>query len=119
MTQKEYMEEIVKIFNTTIKENEKIFNAYCYNNHDCIDYVIYFKTSVKDKLGLKFTDPYHAHGIGNNNESIIYKEIIDEEGFILKKEIAEFYYCTGIFGGCYVCLTDLATKEKYTVSRAN
>ena len=55
---------------------------------------------------------------GNNNEYKIFLETIDEDGFLIQKNVAEFYYCYGIYGGCFVSLTDLVTGEKLQVSRA-
>ena len=91
MTQKEYMDKILDGYHYRIELNKKDFDAYCYN----------------------------ANGIGNNNEYTIYLETADEDGFLVKKEIAEFYYCFGIFGGCFVRLTDLATGDQWEISRAH
>ena len=41
-----------------------------------------------------------------------------QDGFIIKKEIANFYYCYGLSGGCFVFVKDLRTGNKVTVSRA-
>ena len=116
-TQQEYMEELVSLFQENISSNRSIFDAYSYNNHKADDYLRYFRTDV-ERLGLKFSDCYHANGIGNNNEYKIFLEKIDEDGFVIQRNIAEFYYCRGIYGGCSVSLTDLATGEKWKVSRA-
>lgn len=117
MTQKEYMEKILDEYHYRIELNKKDFNAYCYNNDICRTHIKYFKEYVKD-IGLSFSNCYHANGIGNNNEYTIYLETTDEDGFIIKKEIANFYYCFGIYGGCFVRLTDLATGKQWEISRA-
>lgn len=116
-TQKEYMKELESIFRTNIVANASIFDAYCYRDDRADNYIRYFKTAV-EQLGLKFSNCYHANGIGNNNEYKIFLEKIDEDGFLIQKNIAEFYYCHGIFGGCFVRLTDLVTGEKLQISRA-
>ena len=52
-----------------------------------------------------------------DNDYTIYLESHDD-GFIIKKEIANFYYCYGLSGGCFVFVKDLRTGNKVTVSRA-
>lgn len=116
-TQKEYMKEIKTIFDTEIVPYRSIFDAYGYNDDRACDYIKRFKHKV-EWLGLKFSNCYHANGIGNNNEYKIFLEVIDEDGFLIQKNIAELYYCYGIYGGCSVMLTDLVTGEKLKVSRA-
>lgn len=116
-TQKEYMQEITTLFNTHITANESIFNAYCYRDDRASIYLKNFRNAV-ERLGLKFSNCYHANGIGNNNEYKIFLEKIDEDGFLVQKNIAELYYCRGIYGGCGVMLTDLVTGRKLKVSRA-
>lgn len=116
-TQKEYMQDIIKLFNTHITANKSIFDAYCYRDDRCNAYIKYFKNAV-EQLGLKFSNCYHANGIGNNNEYKIFLEKIDEDGFLIQKNVAEFYYCHGIYGGCFVSLTNLVTGDKLKVSRA-
>jgi hypothetical protein len=116
-TQKEYMKDLELLFTTHIKANSSIFDAYCYRDDRACNYIKYFKSAV-ERLGLKFSNCYHANGIGNNNEYKIFLEKIDEDGFLIQKNIAEFYYCYGIYGGCTVILTDLVTGEKLKVSRA-
>ena len=118
MTQKEYMEKIMNSYYSYVVLNKRDFDAYCYNNDTCRTHIKNFKEYVKN-LGLTFSNCYNANGIGNNNEYTIYLETIDEDGFLIKKEIAKLYYCFGIFGGCYICLTNLATGEKCIVSRAH
>lgn len=117
-TQKEYMQEIITLFNTHITANRSIFDAYCYRDDRANIYLKHFRNAV-ERLGLKFSNCYHDHGIGNNNEYKIFLEKIDEDGFLIQKNIAEFYYCHGIYGGCFVSLTNLATGEKIKVSHAN
>ena len=116
-TQREYMQEIIKLFRSNIVSYEKIFDAYCYRDSRADQYIKYFKSDV-EQLGLKFSNCYHAHGIGNNNQYYIYLEKIDEDGFLIQKNVAEFYYCHGIYGGCFVSLTDVTTGEKWKVSHA-
>ena len=67
---------------------------------------------------MKYSEVYHANGIGNNNKYTIYVEEVDNDGFVIRKNIAEIYYCYGIYGGCYVALTDLSTKTSWTIGRA-
>ena len=116
-TQKEYMAIIKKEFADIIESNKNIFDAYNYSNHKACDLIIQFRKNI-ERCGLKFSKCYHANGIGNNNENTIFIETTDDDGFVVQKNVASFYYCYGIFGGCYVSLTDLATNEKFAVSRA-
>lgn len=116
-TQAEYMELLKALFDEYIGNNVAILNKYCYNNNDALTLIRQFKTDVTGE-GLKFSNCYHANGIGNNNEYKIYLETHDEDGFVIQKNIAEFYYCTGIYGGCFVSLTNLATGEKLQAGRA-
>ena len=116
-TQKEYMKDINVLFTTHIAAYKGIFDAYGYNDSRACDYINRFKSAV-GRLGLKFSNCYHANGIGNNNEYKIFLETIDADGFLIQKNVAEFYYCYGIYGGCTVILTDLVTGEKRKVSSA-
>lgn len=61
--------------------------------------------------GMKFGNTYHAHGIGNNNEKPIYVMSVDEDGFIIEKNVAKFSYVYGIYGGILVKLRDYANDE--------
>ena len=117
MKQSEYMLIINKLFNKHIERNKHVFDSYCYNDHRACDLIVDFKKDV-EKLGLKFSNCHHANGIGNNNDYTIYIETHDDDGFVIKKEIANFYYCYGIYGGCYVLIKDLATGNTIKVSRA-
>ena len=117
-TQQEYMKELRVLFRNNIMSNSSIFDAYCYRDDRCNTYIKYFKNEVEQLLGLKFSNCYHANGIGNNNEYKIFLETIDEDGFLIQKNVAKFYYCHGIYGGCFVRLTDLVTGEKLQVSHA-
>lgn len=116
-TQKEYMECIKNEFIVGIKLFSEVINSYSYCDKRACKLINGFIDNVK-KHGLKFTDCYHANGIGNNNDYRIYIETKDDEGFVIQKNIARFYYCYGIYGGCYVMLEDLATNEKIVVGRA-
>ena len=116
-TQKEYMQEIKTIFDTQIVPYRSIFDAYNYSDNRACDYINNFIQRVK-WLGLKFSNCYHANGIGNNNEYKIFLETIDKDGFLIQKNVAELYYCYGIYGGCTVILTDLVTGERWQISRA-
>ena len=116
-TQKEYMSRIKAAFNMFITQNKDKLKAYSYINNEALSCIKSFFDFVKAD-DTKFSNCYHANGIGNNNEYTIYVEDIDENGFLIKKEIAEFYYCTGIFGGVSAYLKDLATGEKIIVGRA-
>jgi hypothetical protein len=116
-TQKEYMEELEASFRSQIMAYSSVLNAYSYTDNRACDRIKSFKDRVK-LLGLKFSNCYHASGIGNNNDYMIFLETKDQDGFIIQKNIANFYYCYGIFGGCYVMLKDLSTGKKITVGRA-
>ena len=116
-TQKEYMGCIKNEFIVNIQMFSRIIDAYCYNDHRACDLINRFKENVK-KHGLKFSNCHHANGIGNNNDYMIYVETRDADGFVIQKNVANFYYCYGIYGGCYVMLKDLATGEKFVVGRA-
>ena len=70
-TQKEYMRDIELLFYTHIVDNTDIFDAYCYRDDRANTYLKSFRNAV-ERLGLKFSNCYHANGIGNNNE---YKKI--------------------------------------------
>ena len=114
MKQSEYMSIINKLFNKHIGENKPILDSYCYNDHRACNLIVDFKKDVVE-LGLKFSNCHHANGIGNNNDYTIYLETHDDDGFVVKKEIAKFYYCYGVFGGCYVSMKDLATGNTIVV----
>ena len=116
-TQQEYMNFITDWFSNYIMINEHILDKYCYNDHRASDLIYKFMDFIKYS-GLKFSNCYHENGIGNNNDYMIFVETIDEDGFVIQKNIANFYYCYGIYGGCYVRLTDLTTGYKITVGRA-
>lgn len=117
-TQKEYMDAIKGEFILNIKMFDRIFNAYNYSDHRACDLIRKFKEKVESH-GLKFSNCHHANGIGNNNDYMIFIETRDDDGFVIQKNVANFYYCYGIYGGCYVMLKDLATGEKLIVGRAN
>ena len=116
-TQKEYMDAIKNEFIVNIKLFSNVINAYCYNDHRACDLIRRFKNNV-ERHGLKFSNCHHANGIGNNNDYMIFIETKDADGFVVQKNVANFYYCYGIYGGCYVMLKDLATGEKFVVGRA-
>lgn len=116
-TQAEYMELLNSLFNMHITNNVATLNSYNYSNHRALSLISDFKSDVIS-AGLKFSNCYHANGIGNNNEYNIYLEIHDEDGFVIQKNIAEFYYCTGIYGGCFVRLQDLSTGNSIQAGRA-
>ena len=117
MTQKEYMNRLKTAFEVYLVDNAEILNAYRYNDHRACDCIKDFKTYVEN-LGLKFSNCYHSSGIGNNNDYMIFLETIDKDGFVIQKNIANFYYCYGIFGGVYAMLKDLATNEIIKIGRA-
>lgn len=116
-TQKDYMNAIKNEFYVSFNLRKDILDAYRYNDHRARDLICRFRENV-EKYGLKFSTCYHANGIGNNNEHMIYIETKDADGFVVQKNVANFYYCYGIYGGCYVMLKDLATGKKYIVGRA-
>ena len=109
-TQADYMEHLKGLFEILIESHKLAFDRYCYNNDTCIEHIKAFKAGVKE-IGLELSTCYHAHGIGNNNEYKIYKVEKDEDGFVVQKQVAELYYCYGIFGGCMIQLKDLATNS--------
>ena len=112
-TQKEYMEKIKNEFVASFKLRKQILDAYGYNDKRACDLIGSFKENVK-KYGLKFSNCYNPNGIGNGNDYTIYIEAKDNDGFIIHKYIANFYYCYGIYGE----LKDLATEEKITIGKA-
>ena len=116
-TQQEYMSKLKSAFKTYLIDNVNILDAYCYSDNRARDYIKYFKNYVEN-LGLKFSNCYHSSGIGNNNDYMIFLETTDNDGFVIQKNIANFYYCYGIYGGCYVMLKDLATNEMIKIGRA-
>lgn len=117
MTQKEYMKKLKIAFNIYLVDNVQILNSYDYQDHRASRYISFFEDYVKNDLGLKLLDCDHS-GIGNNNDYIIYLETIDEEGFVIHKNIANFYYCYGIYGGVFAMLKDLATHETIKIGKA-
>lgn len=116
-TQKEYMDCIKNEFIVNIKLFSDVMNSYSYYDHRAGDLIKRFKSNV-EKYGLKFSNCHHAHGIGNNNDYMIYVETKDADGFVIQKNVANFYYCYGIYGGCYAMLKDLNTNEKFVVGNA-
>ena len=116
-TQKEYMDFIKSKFYSHIYCNKPILDAYSYRDNRARDCISRFKNSV-EQGGLKFSNCYHANGIGNNNDYMIFIETKDQDGFVIRKNIANFYYCYGIYGGCSVMLKDLANEVKYKVGGA-
>ena len=117
MKQSECISVINELFKKHIKTNEQIFKSYNYCDHRACDLIINFKKEV-EKAGFKFSNCYHANGIGNNNDYTIYLESHDNDGFVIKKEIANFYYCYGIYGGCSVYVKDLATGNSIAINNA-
>lgn len=116
-TQQEYMRIIKNVFESRIELFEDEINAYSYRDDRARKHISSFKNRIQE-YGLKLSNCYHANGIGNNNDYMIYVETKDEDGFVIQKNVANFYYCYGIYGGCYVMLKDLATGEKIVVGRA-
>lgn len=110
-TQKECIDILTELFDFYLGRNKDALRSYGYDDHSASDLICKFKTAVKN-TGLQFSNVYHANGIGNNNEYTIYIESTDSDGFVVKKEVAKLYYCYGIFGGIFVSLTDLATKNQ-------
>jgi hypothetical protein len=118
MTQQEYMNKLNAAFRSYFMNNRSILDAYCYRDDRARRYINAFKAYVEDDLGLNLSNCHHANGIGNNNDYMIYLETKDNDGFVVQKNVANFYYCYGIYGGCYVMLKNLATNEKLVVGRA-
>lgn len=116
-TQSDYLKKIMEYFIKYIALKEDTFRSYKYSDNRAVDLLKQFRNAVESD-GMKYSDVYHANGIGNNNKYTIYVEGADNDGFVIRKNIAEIYYCYGIYGGCYVALTDLSTKTSWTVGRA-
>lgn len=116
-TQKDYFEKVKEYFVKYIESNKSILDSYCYSDHRAVDALNQFYNAVKNS-GMKCSKIYHANGIGNNNEYKIYIDDTDKDGFVIKKYIAKMYYCYGVYGGCYVALTDLSTEKCWTVGKA-
>lgn len=116
-TQQDYMKELKASFHNQLITYKDVLDAYSYRDDRARNHIAAFKRRI-EMLGLKFSNCYHASGIGNNNDYMIYLETKDSDGFVIQKNIANFYYCYGIYGGCYVMLKDLSTNEKITVGRA-
>ena len=92
----------------------KLLDPKILNAHDCFDdrYVQCIKNfhrAVKD-LGLSFSNPYHANGIGNNTEMGIVLRETDQDGFIIEKHVCNFVYITGIYHGVQARLEDINGK---------
>ena len=102
-TQQEYMRLIKSSFETRIELYDDEINAYSYRDNRARKHISNFINRVKE-YGLKFSNCYHANGIGNNNDYMIFVETKDADGFVIQKNIANFYYCYGVYGGCYVML---------------
>lgn len=116
-TQQEYMRSIETAFELCIELYDDEINAYSYHDNRARKHINNFINCVKEH-GLKFSNCHHANGIGNNNDYMIFVETKDEDGFVIQKNVANFYYCYGVYGGCYVMLKDLSTGKKYVVGRA-
>ena len=54
-----------------------------------------FITFIRNDLNLMLGDVYHAYGVGANNEFMIYKSDIDEDGFEIRKNVCKFEYIYG------------------------
>jgi hypothetical protein len=117
MTQKEYMNKLNAGFRSYLINNRDILDAYCYSDNRACNYIKAFSQYV-ESLGLKFSNCYHASGIGNNNDYMVFLETTDDDGFVVQKNVANFYYCYGIFGGVYAMLKDVSTGEKLVVGKA-
>lgn len=117
MTQQEYIQKLNSGFRSYLMNNRSILDAYCYSDDRARNYIEGFKQYVKS-LGLAFSNCYHSSGIGNNNDYMIFLETTDNDGFVIQKNVANFYYCYGIFGGVYAMLKDMSTGEKLVVGRA-
>lgn len=117
MTQQEYMSKLNSAFRTHLVYNKSILDAYCYSDDRARNCIAAFKRCV-ESYGLKFSNCYHSNGIGNNNDYMIFLETTDSDGFVVQKNVANFYYCYGIYGGVYTMLKDMSTGEKLVVGHA-
>lgn len=118
LTQKMCFNAILELFRKYIVNNRTALDSYNYCNNAALEYIQEFRRVVECN-GMTFSKAYHANGIGNNNEYLIYVRELDEDGFAVDKNIANFYYCLGIYGGCYVKLNNLATGDSYNVGHAH
>ena len=111
MTKQEYLDFIVATFELHILANSEAFKNYSYDNDNAIIYLSDFFNKIKE-YGLSFSNPYHLHGIGNNNEYRIFLKEKDNEGFIIEKNIAKFHCTYGIYGGISAWVEDYDTNEQ-------
>lgn len=111
MNKQEYLDFIVATFEWHILANSEAFKKHSYNNDDANLYLLDFFKNIKEE-GLSFSDPYHANGIGNNNEYRIFLKEKDKDGFIIEKNIAKFHYTYGIYGGISAWVNDYDTNEQ-------
>lgn len=111
MTKQEYLDFIVTTFKLHILANSEAFKNYSYNNDKANLYLLDFFNIIKEN-GLTFSNPYHLHGIGNNNEYRIFIKEKDNDGFIIEKNIAKFHCTYGIYGGISARVEDYDTNEQ-------
>lgn len=109
-TQSDYFEEIKEHFVKYIVHKEDVFRSYKYSDKRAVDLLKQFRSAVESG-GMKYSEVYHANGIGNNNKYTIYVEEVDNDGFVIRKNIAEIYYCYGVYGGCCVALLTFQQKQ--------
>ncbi len=111
MTKQKYLDFIVATFKLRILANSETFKKYCYNNREYMPHLKDYFENIR-KGGLTFGDPYHAHGIGNNEEYRIFLKEKDENGFIIEKNIAKMHITYGIYGGISAWVEDYDTNEQ-------
>lgn len=111
MTRKEYLDKIVMIFNVDILSNDKLFASYDWCDKKCEAFLDKFKSDVK-AIGLSISKPYHAYGIGNNNEYCIFLKEKDKDGFIIEKNIAKYHLVYGVYGGINSWIEDYDTGDE-------
>lgn len=99
----ELTQKILKAFYDKIDSDE--LRRHNYLNDDYRNSLNRFKLAV-ESLGLNYGKVYHANGIGNNNEYPIVLKTVDEDGFVVEKQVCKFYYCVGIYGGVSAYLYD-------------
>ena len=110
MTKQQYIELITELFDDEITNHLDNFKNYGRSNERCCSDIRNFEDNI-ERMGLTIVKLPNPNGIGNNNEKLIAKIEIDEDGFGIEKRIALFKYTYGIYGGCYVGLKDYVTNE--------
>lgn len=99
-TQKEYMNCLKQGFNINIVWKSGVIDAYSYRDNRARDCIAGFISFAKSK-GLKFSNCYHAHGIGNNCQYPVYYDADNET-----QHCANININSGMYGDVYVSIED-------------